>query len=33
MKLGQNKKTKMCIENLSNMFFAVDFLAVNYLNV
>ena len=33
MKLGQNKKTKICTENLYNMLFAFAFLAVNYLDV
>ena len=32
MKLGQNKKTKICTENLSNMLFAFAFLAVNNLD-
>ena len=33
MKLGKNKKQKICTENLSNMFFAFAFLSVNYLDV
>ena len=32
MKLGQNKKTKICTENLSNMLFAFALLAVNNLD-
>ena len=33
MKFGQNKKTKIYTENLSNILFAFAFLAVNHLDV